>query len=130
MIRRINSETTFTRQPGFRRRRTAFLSGVGPSIARSPKSCPAAIPEAALDPAAGNVALQFAVLGFVSVALNTLADVAVAFAASGIRAGAAARPGLVRRLREASGACMIALGLGLALTRRRDLTDRGCPRLP
>lgn len=71
-----------------------------------------------VDPAAGGVALQFAVLGSVSVALNTLADVGVAFAASGVRAGAAARPGLVRRLREASGAAMIALGLGLALARR------------
>src|SRR4051812_3198334 len=71
-----------------------------------------------VDPAQGSVALQFAVLGFVSVALNTLADVAVAFAASGIRTGAAARPGLVRRLREVSGAAMIMLGLGLALAGR------------
>jgi threonine/homoserine/homoserine lactone efflux protein len=71
-----------------------------------------------LDPAAGHVALQFALLGFISVALNTLADVVVAYAASGIRAGAAARPTLVRRLREGSGAAMIALGLGLALARR------------
>jgi threonine/homoserine/homoserine lactone efflux protein len=71
-----------------------------------------------VDPARGEVALQFLLLGFVSVMLNTLADVVVAFAASGIRAGAAARPALVRRLREASGAALIALGLGLALARR------------
>lgn len=71
-----------------------------------------------LDPAAGQVALQFVLLGFVSVALNTLADIAVAFAAGGIRAGATARPALIRRLREASGAAMIALGIGLALARR------------
>jgi threonine/homoserine/homoserine lactone efflux protein len=71
-----------------------------------------------LEPATGHVALQFALLGFISVALNTLADVVVAYAASGIRAGAAARPTLVRRLREGSGAAMIALGLGLALARR------------
>ena len=71
-----------------------------------------------VDPAEGHVALQFVVLGFVSVALNTFADVAVAFAASGIRDGAAARPALVRRLREASGAAMVALGIGLALARR------------
>src|ERR687885_1304795 len=44
-----------------------------------------------VDPTAGHVALQFVVLGFVSVALNTLADIVVAFAASGIREGAAAR---------------------------------------
>ena len=71
-----------------------------------------------LDPSAGQVAVQFAVLGFVSVALNTLVDVVVAFAASGIRSGAAARPHFIRRLREGSGAAMIALGLGLALARR------------
>src|SRR3954469_26029950 len=71
-----------------------------------------------LDPAAGHVALQFALLGAVSVALNTLADIAVAFAASGIRDGAAARPALVRRLRQGSGGAMVALGVGLALARR------------
>src|SRR4051794_1433959 len=41
-----------------------------------------------LDPAKGSVAVQFVVLGFVSVALNTLADIVVAFAASGFRQGA------------------------------------------
>jgi threonine/homoserine/homoserine lactone efflux protein len=71
-----------------------------------------------VDPTAGNVALQFALLGFISVALNTLADIVVAFAASGIRAGAAARPNLICRLREWSGAAMIMLGLGLALAGR------------
>jgi threonine/homoserine/homoserine lactone efflux protein len=71
-----------------------------------------------VDPTAGSVALQFVVLGFVSVVLNTLADIVVAFAASGIREGAAARPTLIRRLREASGAAMVALGLGLALAKR------------
>ena len=68
--------------------------------------------------AEGHVALQFLVLGFVSVALNTLADIVVAFAASGIRDGAAARPALIRRLREGSGAAMMALGIGLALAKR------------
>jgi threonine/homoserine/homoserine lactone efflux protein len=71
-----------------------------------------------VDPAQGSVAVQFVVLGFTSVTLNTLADVLVAFAASGIREGAAMRPNLVRRLREGSGAAMIALGLGLALAKR------------
>jgi threonine/homoserine/homoserine lactone efflux protein len=71
-----------------------------------------------VDPSAGAVALQFVVLGFVSVALNTLADIVVAFAAGGIREGAAARPALVRRLREGSGAAMIALGIGLTLAKR------------
>lgn len=71
-----------------------------------------------VDRAEGHVALQFMVLGFVSVVLNTLADIVVAFAASGIRSGAAARPTLIRRLREASGAAMMALGIGLALAKR------------
>jgi threonine/homoserine/homoserine lactone efflux protein len=71
-----------------------------------------------VDPAVGHVALQFVALGFVSVALNTLVDIVVAFAAGGVRQGAAARPALIRRLREASGAAMIALGVGLALARR------------
>lgn len=71
-----------------------------------------------VDRAEGHVALQFMVLGFVSVVLNTLADIVVALAASGIRSGAAARPALIRRLREASGAAMMALGLGLALAKR------------
>ncbi len=70
-----------------------------------------------VDPTQGPVALQFVVLGFVSVALNTLADIAVVFAASRIRDGVAARPALIRRLREASGAAMMALGVGLALTK-------------
>ncbi len=71
-----------------------------------------------VDLAAGHVALQFVVLGSVSVALNTLADIVVAFAADSIRAGAAARPGLVGRLRQASGAAMVALGVGLAFAKR------------
>ncbi len=70
-----------------------------------------------VDPA-GAVAAQFVALGVVSVTLNTAADVVVAFLAGRIRAGAGARPGVVRRLREASGAGMVALGLGLALARR------------
>lgn len=71
-----------------------------------------------VDPAAGPVALQFVVLGAASVILNTLADLAVAVAAGRLRSGAAARPGLIRRLRETSGAAMIVLGLGLTLARR------------
>jgi threonine/homoserine/homoserine lactone efflux protein len=71
-----------------------------------------------VNPAASSIAVQFLVLGFISVALNTLADIGVAFAASGIREGAAARPNLVRRLREGSGAVMVALGLGLVFAKR------------
>jgi threonine/homoserine/homoserine lactone efflux protein len=71
-----------------------------------------------VDLARGNVALQFVALGFVSVALNTLADAMVVLAASRIRESARARPNVIRRIREASGGAMIALGVGLALTRR------------
>ena len=71
-----------------------------------------------VNPAAGHVALQFMVLGAVSVALNTLADIGVAFAASGIRERAAARPDLIGRLRQVSGGAMMALGVGLALAKR------------
>jgi threonine/homoserine/homoserine lactone efflux protein len=71
-----------------------------------------------VDPTRGHIALQFMVLGFSSVALNTLADAVVTLAASRIRESATARPGLIRRLREVSGGAMIALGVGLALTRR------------
>lgn len=70
-----------------------------------------------IDPA-GLVAVQFIILGSISVMLNTLADVAVAFAAGGIRQGAASRPNLIRRLREGSGLAMVALGVGLALAKR------------
>ena len=71
-----------------------------------------------VDPARGSVAVQFVALGLVSVALNPAGDVAVAFAAGGLRQGAAARPALIRRLRTGSGAAMVALGAGLALARR------------
>ena len=71
-----------------------------------------------VDLAAEGVTLQFATLGLITVVLNTLADIAVAFAAGSVRAGVTLRPGLVRRLREASGAAMAALGLGLLLARR------------
>ena len=71
-----------------------------------------------VDPAKGDVALQFVALGSISVVLNTLADIVVAFAAGAIRDAAATRSTLVRRLREASGLGMVALGFGLALTRR------------
>lgn len=71
-----------------------------------------------VDLSAGHVALQFVVLGFISVTLNTLADVVVAILAGRIREGAVARPLFVSRLRQGSGGAMIALGLGLMLAKR------------
>jgi len=71
-----------------------------------------------VDVAAGSVALQFVVLGFISVVLNTLGDLVAVVLAWRIRQGAAARPNLISRLRQASGWGMIALGVGLSLARR------------
>lgn len=83
-------------------RRLAFRDGVLVE-ALNPKTAAfflAFVPQF-VDPAEGSLALQFLVLGSVSVTLNTLTDVLVAFAASGIREGAGARPALARRLRPA-----------------------------
>lgn len=71
-----------------------------------------------VDPAHGLVAVQYLILGAISVTLNTLADVVVAFAASSVRDSAAARPNFMRRLRQGSGVAMAALGVGLALAKR------------
>lgn len=65
-----------------------------------------------VDPGLGHVGAQFLALGLVSVSLNT----AVACAAGAVRGGLAARPRIVRRLREASGAALVALGAGLLLS--------------
>lgn len=70
-----------------------------------------------VDPA-GNVALQFVVLGVISVALNTGVDVVVAFLAARVRDGMAERPTFVRRLRQTSGAVLCGLGATLLLARR------------
>lgn len=70
-----------------------------------------------VDPA-GNVALQFVVLGVISVALNTGVDVVVAFLAARVRDGMAERPTFVRRLRQTSGAVLCGLGAALLLARR------------
>lgn len=66
----------------------------------------------------GNVALQFALLGIVSVGLNTAADIVVALLAGRLRDGATARPNLIRRLREASGGAMVLLAGILVLAKR------------
>ncbi|TIL75273.1 MAG: LysE family translocator [Mesorhizobium sp.] len=71
-----------------------------------------------VDASSDHVVLQFLILGAISVALNTLADIVVAFAAGRLRDGAASRGNLVRRLREGSGGAMIMLGCGLLLARR------------
>jgi threonine/homoserine/homoserine lactone efflux protein len=70
-----------------------------------------------VDPSA-NVAMQFIFFGFISVALNTSADLLVTFWASKARAGLARRPSLITRVRQASGAVMCGLGASLLVARR------------
>lgn len=71
-----------------------------------------------IEPAAGHVALQFAVLGLISVTLNTAGDIVVVFMASAARAGLVRKPHLIQRLRQGSGLIISGLGLSLALARR------------
>jgi threonine/homoserine/homoserine lactone efflux protein len=70
-----------------------------------------------IDPSAG-VALQFILLGLISVTLNTAADVVVTYWAAKARAGLASRPSVIVRLRQASGAVMCGLGASLLFARR------------
>jgi len=70
-----------------------------------------------VDPA-GAVALQFAVLGLVSVTLNTAADIVVACMAARARTALARRPHTIRRIRQGSGAVICGLGAALAFARR------------
>jgi threonine/homoserine/homoserine lactone efflux protein len=98
--------------------RRAFVQGVIVE-ATNPKTAAfflAFVPQF-VEPARGSVALQFMMLGLVSVALNTGADVAVTFAAAAVRHRLASG-GMIRRLRRGSGALMVGLGVSLALTRR------------
>ena len=71
-----------------------------------------------LEPAAGYPALQFMMLGLISVTLNTFADVIVVVAASTARTNLVRRPRLVQRLRQGSGLFIAGLGVSLALARR------------
>jgi len=66
----------------------------------------------------GHVALQFLILGAISVFLNTLADIFVAFGAGKLRDRAVSRPNVIRRIREGSGGAMILLGCGLLFAKR------------
>jgi threonine/homoserine/homoserine lactone efflux protein len=69
--------------------------------------------------AGGNApALQFVLLGVISVALNTLADFVVVMMAATAQTGLWQRPHLLRRLRQGSGLFVAGLGISLALVRR------------
>jgi threonine/homoserine/homoserine lactone efflux protein len=71
-----------------------------------------------VDPANGYVALQFITLGLISVALNTLVDVAVVMMAATARNGLTRKPNVIQRLRQGSGLFIAGLGVSLALARR------------
>ena len=70
-----------------------------------------------IDPA-GPVAAQFVLLGLISVARNPGADVVVTFLAERVRVALAGNPRLIGRLRQGSGAVMVALGASLLMARR------------
>jgi threonine/homoserine/homoserine lactone efflux protein len=108
-------EPTEVRTTGMRR---AFREGIVVE-ALNPKTAAfflAFIPQF-VDPSA-NVAGQFVVLGLISVALNTGADLVVTYWAAKARAGFARRPSLLTRTRQASGAIMCGLGTTLLFARR------------
>jgi threonine/homoserine/homoserine lactone efflux protein len=65
-----------------------------------------------------SVVLKFALLGSVSVALNSLADVAVALAASRARDSYRRRPRLMRWFGRISGSVLCGLGASLLMSRR------------
>jgi threonine/homoserine/homoserine lactone efflux protein len=71
-----------------------------------------------IDPAAGHVALQFMMLGMISVMLNTFADVIVVSIATTARTNLLRRPKFFQRLRQGSGLFIAGLGISLALARR------------
>jgi threonine/homoserine/homoserine lactone efflux protein len=64
------------------------------------------------------IATQFLVLGLISVALNTSADIVVTYGAAIARTGLEKRPSLIVRARQASGAVMCGLGASLLFARR------------
>ncbi len=66
----------------------------------------------------GNVALQFAMLGLVSVLLNSMADAVVVVAAARGRTALLQRPMLFRRAKQTSGGVLCALGLTVLFAQR------------
>jgi threonine/homoserine/homoserine lactone efflux protein len=66
----------------------------------------------------GGIAAQFAVLGLISIALNTCMAVLVVGAASALRRRIFERTYVLRRLRQGSGVMLGGLGVSLLLARR------------
>lgn len=101
---------------GYRR---AFLEGIVVE-ALNPKTAAffLAFVTQFVDPARGNVALQFIALGAISVSLNTLADIFIAIFAGRLRLKLLTRPHWFCRLQRASAGLLVALGVALAFARR------------
>ena len=99
--------------------RRAFLEGVVVE-ALNPKTAAffLAFVTQFVDPARGNVALQFIILGAISVALNTTSDIVIAIFAAKLRHRLAGAPHWFRRLQRASASLLIMLGVALAFARR------------
>ena len=68
--------------------------------------------------ASADIALQFVVLGTISVGLNTGVDVVVTYSAAKARTSLSKRPSLIVKMRRMSGAVMFGLGTSLLLARR------------
>lgn len=99
--------------------RRAFLEGIVVE-ALNPKTAAffLAFVTQFVDPARGNVALQFITLGAISVALNTTPDLIIAVFAGKLRHKLIGRQHIFRRLQRTSGALLCGLGLALAFARK------------
>lgn len=71
-----------------------------------------------IDPTHGHFALQFVILGSISVFLNTSADLIVVVFATSLRHRAVTHPHWFVRLQKASGGLLVSLGIALAFARR------------
>ena len=71
-----------------------------------------------VDPSQGSVAVQFIVLGLISVVLNTAMALLVVWLAIVLRERLTRRTSLLKRLRQGSGTILAGLGVSLLLTRR------------
>lgn len=112
----LNLDAVNVRASGARR---AFLEGIVVE-ALNPKTAAffLAFVTQFVDPARGNVAIQFILLGAISVGLNTGADIVVAVFAGRLRQKLRNRPHWFRRLQRASASLLVTLGVALAFARR------------
>lgn len=79
----------------------------------------AVVPEF-IDRSAGHTSLQLATLGLICAAVALLSDSTWALASGTARAWLGRSPARLERLSAAGGGAMVALGVGLALTRRKN----------